>query len=226
MKGGRLPSLMRHILNLLAPAVVIAFAAFFLSGCSEILGDERQEADDAVTEANGAIAEHNRLFDQARESYAVARENIESGDDPADQRERITEARETLEEARRSLEDASTRIEDVRGLDVDPAIKDYARLLSEAMDAQLSAEAREIEFYEILEEDPALTDNRDQALDLLSEAGDGYARAEEYYAEARDLAESNPNVIKLPPAASGAENSVPEETTLDAPENQQETTGE
>jgi len=217
---------MRHMLNLLAPVVVIVFAVFFLSGCSEILGDQRQEADDAVTEANGAIAEHNRLFDQARESYAVVRENIEAGDEPADQRERITEARETLQEARRSLQEASARIEDVRGLDVDPAIKNYARLLSEAMDAQLSAEAREIEFYEILEEDPALTDNRDRALALLSEAGDGYGRAEESYAEARDLAASNPNIIKLPPATNGAGSGGGEETTLDAPDDQQETTGE
>ncbi len=220
---------MRHMLNLLAPAVVITFAVLFLSGCSEILGDQRQEADAAVTDANGAIAEHNRLFDQARESYAVARENIESGDEPADQRERIMGANETLQEARGSLQEASAHIEDVRGLDVDPAIKDYARLLSEAMDAQLAAEAREIEFYEILEEDPALTDNRDPALNLLSEAGDGYARAEESYAEARDLAASNPNVITLPPAANGAGDSgneeTTEETTLDAPDDQQKTTG-
>jgi hypothetical protein len=85
---------------------------------------------------------------------------------------------------------------------VDQSIKDYARLLSEAMDAQLAAEAKEIEFYDLLEEDPALENNREKALDLLSEIGAGYEKAEKAYSEAQDLANSNPNVIEAAPEGS------------------------
>ena len=66
----------------------------------------------------------------------------------------------------------------MQDLDVDKDIKQYARLLSEAMDAQLAAEAKEVEFYDLLEEDPALENNRDKALDLLDEIGAGYEEAE------------------------------------------------
>ena len=61
-------------------------------------------------------------------------------------------------------------------LDVDPAVKEYASLLSEAMEDQLDAEAKEIEFYGILEQDPALENNREKALDLLSEVGEPATR--------------------------------------------------
>ena len=81
-------------------------------------------------------------------------------------------------------------------LDVDPAVKDYASLLSEAMEDQLDAEAKEIDFYGILEEDPALENNRDKALDLLSEVGDGYQKAEKAYGKAQDLADSHPKLIE------------------------------
>lgn len=213
---------MRQMLNVFAPAVVIAFSLLFFSGCSDILGDQRQQAEDAVTEANGAIEEHNRLFDQARESYATARENIEAGEEPEDQEDNITEAQETLQRARDSLQDAAARMEDVREMDVDPVIKRYAGQLAEAMEAQLSAEAREIEFYEIMEEDPALTDNRERALEILGQAGDDYERADESYAEARELASSNPKIIKVPPATSGEESTVSQEAAPNAPEDQQQ----
>ena len=81
-------------------------------------------------------------------------------------------------------------------LDVDPAVKEYASLLSEAMEAQLAAEAKEIEFYGILEEDPALENNREEALDLLSEVGEGYQKAEKTYGEAQDLANAHPKLIE------------------------------
>ena len=87
----------------------------------------------------------------------------------------------------------------MKDLDVDPAIKKYASLLSEAMDAQLAAEAKEVEFYDLLEEDPALENNRDKALDLLDEIGAGYEEAEKAYGEAQDLADSKPNVIEAAP---------------------------
>lgn len=222
LKGGRLPSLMRHMLNLHALGVAMMLSVVFLSGCSDILGDQREEADDAVAEANSAIAEHNQLFDQARGSYATARENIEAGDEPDAQKERITDARETLQEARNNLQDASDRMEEVRKMDVDPTIREYANLLSEAMNAQLAAEAREIEFYEIMEEDPALAGDRERALGILSEASDGYGKAEESYARARELASNNPDIIKLPPASNGAGGQEVKETTINAPENQKQ----
>ena len=91
----------------------------------------------------------------------------------------------------------------MRDLDVDSTVQRYARLLSQAMDAQLAAEAREIEFYGILEEDPALEDRREEALDLLGQAGDDYQEAEDIYAEARDLADSNPDLIEASAAGGG-----------------------
>jgi len=84
----------------------------------------------------------------------------------------------------------------VDDLDVDPAVKEYASLLSEAMQDQLDAEAKEIEFYGILQEDPALENNREKALDLLSEVGKGYQKAEKTYGEAQDLADSHPKLIE------------------------------
>jgi hypothetical protein len=72
-------------------------------------------------------------------------------------------------------------------------------LLSEAMDAQLAAEAKEIEFYGILEEDPALQENREEALDLLSEVGEGYQKAEKIYDEAHNVANANPRLIEAAP---------------------------
>ena len=84
----------------------------------------------------------------------------------------------------------------VDDLDVDPAVKRYAGTLSDAMGAQISAEDREIEFYALLEEDPALENNREEAENLLKQVGNDYERAEQAYAEARDLADENPNLIE------------------------------
>ena len=81
---------------------------------------------------------------------------------PRRRRDNITEAKNTLEEARQHLQDARESLETVDGLDVDPSVKEYASLLSEAMDDQLAAEAKEMEFYGILEEDPALENNREE----------------------------------------------------------------
>jgi hypothetical protein len=162
----------------------------------------REQANEAIAEANDAIAEHNRLFEQARETYADVKESIEAGDNPSQLRDRITEAKDTLEEARANLDDARESLATVQDLDVDQTIKDYARLLSEAMDAQLAAEAKEVEFYDLLEEDPALANNRERALDLLSEIGAGYERAEKAYREAQNFADSHPNAIEAAPDSS------------------------
>lgn len=183
------------MINRRAAVVVILFSAFLFTGCSDLFGDPREQANEAVAEANDSIAQHNRLFERARETYADVKEKVESGDNPSREKERITEAKNTLEEARGNLGDAKESLDGVQDLDVDDTVKRYAELLSGAMEAQISAEAKEIEFYGILEEDPALENRRKEALDLLSEVGDGYGEAEDAYGEARELANKNPDVL-------------------------------
>lgn len=186
---------MTRILELRASVVVITLSLLLVAGCSGVSGDPRQQANDAITEANETIAEHDRLFGEARETYEGAREAIEDGEDPEEQASRVAEARETLADARTSLEAAREPLLEVRNLDVEQEIKEYAGLVAEAMDAQLGAEAREIEFYEILEADPILRDDRERALDVLAEVEDGYERAEASYARSREVADANPELI-------------------------------
>lgn len=174
---------------------MITLSLLLAAGCTSVSGDPRQQAADAIAEANGTISEHDRLFGEARETYEGAREAIEDGENPEEAAGRIAEARGTLSEARTSLEEAREPLLEVRNLDVEQEIKEYAGLVAEAMDAQLEAEAREIEFYEILEEDPILRDDRERALDVLSEAEDGYERAEASYARSREVADANPELI-------------------------------
>jgi predicted small secreted protein len=191
---------MRYMINRLAPVVVILLSAFVLAGCSAVFGeDPREQADKAISNANESISEHNVLFDDARSTYANVKQKIESGDDPSKEKDNIAEAKNTLEKARKYLQDARESLGTVADLDVDPSVKEYASLLSEAMDAQLAAEAKEIEFYGILEEDPALQNNREQALDLLSEVGEGYQKAEKTYDEAQNLANAHPKLIEAAP---------------------------
>jgi septal ring factor EnvC (AmiA/AmiB activator) len=199
-KDGKLPSFMAHMINRRALLVVISLSALLLGGCTGLFESPREQANEAIAEANEAIAEHNEHFEQARDTYASVKQQIESGEDPSlEERDRITEAKNALEEARANLDDARESLATVQDLDVDQTIKDYANLLSEAMDAQLAAEAKEIEFYDLLEEDPALENNRERALDLLAEVGAGYEKAEKSYQEAQELANSNPDVIQATP---------------------------
>ena len=187
---------MRYMINRLAPVVVILLSAFVLAGCSAVFGENpREQADQAISNANKSIAQHNELFEDARSTYADVKQKIESGEDPSKEKDNIAEAKNTLEKAHTYLQDARDSLETVADLDVDPSVKEYARLLSEAMDAQLAAEAKEIEFYGILEEDPALQENREEALDLLSEVGEGYQKAEKTYDEAHDVANAHPRLI-------------------------------
>jgi hypothetical protein len=191
---------MSYMINRLAPVVVILLSAFALAGCSAVFGeDPHEKADQAISDANESISEHNALFDEARSTYADVKQKIESGDDPSKEKDNIAEAKNSLEKARTYLQDARESLVTVSELDVDPSVKEYASLLSEAMDAQLAAEAKEIEFYGILEEDPALQNNRDEALDLLSEVGEGYQKAEQTYDEAQNLANANPRLIEAAP---------------------------
>ncbi|MBA3490947.1 MAG: hypothetical protein H0T55_02580 [Rubrobacteraceae bacterium] len=191
---------MMHMINRLAPTVVILLSMFLLAGCSGIFGESpREQADEAISSANKSISEHNELFDEARATYADVKEKIDSGDDPSKEKDNIAEAKNTLERARNDLQDARESLEVVDDLDVDPSVKEYASLLSEAMDAQLAAEAKEIQFYGILEGDPALQDDREKALDLLSEVGAGYKEAERTYSEAQNLADEHPQLIEGAP---------------------------
>jgi hypothetical protein len=191
---------MRYMINRLAPVVVILLSAFVLAGCSAVFGENpREQADQAISNANKSIAQHNELFEDARSTYADVKQKIESGEDPSKEKDNIAEAKNTLEKARAHLQDARESLGTVAELDVDPSVQEYARLLSEAMDAQLAAEAKEIEFYGILEEDPTLQNNREEALALLSEVGEGYQKAEQTYDEAQNLANSNPELIEAAP---------------------------
>jgi hypothetical protein len=188
---------MLHIINRRTFCVVILLSTLFSAGCSNLFGESPGEkADRVIVEANRAIEEHNRLFDEARATYAEVKEEIESGNDPSGQQDRITEARETMEEARANLQDARDSLATVDDLDVDPAVKRYASTLADAMEAQISAEDREIEFYALLEEDPSLENNREEAENLLAQVGDDYEEAERAYAEARELADENPDLIE------------------------------
>ena len=190
------------MINRCSLLVVISLSTLLLGGCAGFLGDPRERANEAIAEANESVAEHNRLFERARQTYADVKEKIEAGENPSELRDRITEAKNTLEEARLNLDDARDSLGRVQDLDVDNTIKDYAALLGEAMDAQLAAEGKEVEFYDLLEEDPALENNRERALDLLSEIGAGYEKAEKAYAKAQDFADSHPGVIERTPEGS------------------------
>jgi DNA repair ATPase RecN len=188
---------MTYIINRRATVVVILLSLFVLAGCSGIFGDTpREQADEAISNANQSISEHNKLFDRARSTYATVKTKIENGDDPSQEKDEITGAKNDLEEARNHLQDANDSLDTVNDLDVDPAVKEYANLLSEAMQDQLDAEDKEIEFYGILEQDPALKDNREQALDLLTEIGEGYQQAEKTYGEAQEFADAHPKLIE------------------------------
>jgi len=188
---------MTHILNRPAPIVVILISVTLLSGCAGLFGSSpREQADEAISNANRSISEHNKLFDQARSTYSDVKEKIDSGEDPSKEKDNITAAKNDLQDARTHLQDAKRSLDTVDDLDVDPAVKDYADLLSEAMQEQLDAEAKEIDFYGILEQDPALEDNREKALDLLSEVSEGYQKAEKTYGKAQDLADAHPKLIE------------------------------
>ncbi|MGI8650731.1 MAG: hypothetical protein ACR2KW_10195 [Rubrobacter sp.] len=163
--------------------------------------DSREEANAAFESANTSIDQHNQLFAEARDTYEAVKENIEAGDNPDGQREDIVRAREDLQEARGHLQEASDELSPISEMNVDEPVREYARTFSRAVDQQLAAEATEIEFYELLEENPSLDGSRDEALSLLEEVGNGYASAEEEYGRAQQLANDNSDIIS--PTSSG-----------------------
>lgn len=201
---------MAHMINRLTLFVVILLSTSLLYGCAGLSEDPREQANEAISSANESVARHNELFEETRSTYQEVKEQIESGEGSAEdedafqeEREQIAAAADSLRQARTELEEARGSLGEVEDLDVDPTIKEYASLLNEAMEAQISAESSEIEFYELLQEDPTLEDSREDAERLLSEAGDGYQEAENAYQEAQELADENPEL--LGPAPTGPE---------------------
>ena len=171
-----------------------------LAGCSGISLDPYDQANRNVADANEAIEEHNQLFADARSTYEEARGSVEAGETTSAEAttqevERIAQAREDMQEARTTLEEAREPLSEVQDLAVEAQIQEYAGLLSEAIDAQLAAESREIDFYELLEQDPTLADNREEAEGILTEVGDGYEEAENAYERAREVANANPELL-------------------------------
>lgn len=175
---------------------VIALAA---TGCAAPGGEEDRKAVEnanrAIESANEAVAEHDRLFLEARKLYEESFAAIEDGRPPDREVARIRRARETLGEARGKLDEAREPLGRVEDLDVAPEVKEYARLLSEAMETRAAAEDREIEYYRILERDPVLAREREKATKTLGEAREGYEKAEVAQDRVQELTESEPNLF-------------------------------
>lgn len=179
---------------------MILLSPVIAAGCSS---DPRLEANQAVERANEEIAAHDELFDEARDIYSETRQAVREGGgdlegtvaETTGDVEDISEARDKLEEARSRLQEARGEISGIQDLEVSEELLRYSRTLDEALAAQIRAEEREIAFYEILERDPALEENRERAIGILAEAEDGYAEAESGYAEAKEIADSNPELI-------------------------------
>lgn len=199
-KSGRLLSLMARILVRPVLTVVITLSLALLAGCSGVLADPYDQANVLVADANEAIEEHNQLFEEARGTYEEAKESVESGETASGEAttqevERLAQARENMQEARDTLQEAREPLSEVQDLEVEAEVQEYATLLSEAIEAQLAGEGGEIGFYELLERDPTLADNREQAEELLTEIGDRYEEAEDAYGRAQELADANPELL-------------------------------
>lgn len=172
------------------------------TGCSSLFGNPRAQANEHLKEANEAIEEHNQLFEEARSVYDNTKKSVEAGESTTsvevttEEGERFAQAQESMQEARDTLAGAREPLSDVQNLDVESEIRDYASSLSNAVDSRLTAEDREIEYYKILEQDPTLSENRQEALDLLAKAGDSYKESENAYARAQEIADANPDLLK------------------------------
>lgn len=199
-KGGRLLSLMARILVRPILTVVITLSLALSGGCSGTFGDPYEQANGHIADANRAIEEHNRLFEEARDTYEEAKESVEAGESASGEAttqevERLAQARENMQEARDALEEARQPLSEVQDLEVATEIQEYASLLSEAVDAQLAGEGGEIGFYQLLERDPTLADNRERAEEILTEVEERYEEAGDAYDRARQLADDNPELL-------------------------------
>lgn len=194
-KSGRLLSLMAPILFRPVLTVVITLSLAPLASCSGVLGDPYAQANGHIADTNEAIEEHNQQFEEARSAYEEAKESVESGEATAQEEERMTQARENMQEARNTLGEAREQLSKVQDLEVEAEVQEYTELLSDAIDDQLAGEGGEIGFYELLERDPTLEDNREQAKEMLIEVGDRYEEARDAYNRAGELADANPELL-------------------------------
>jgi rubrerythrin len=199
---------MTQMLNRCTPFVFILVSILLLAGCSsgqqgnQTTPNERANA--IIKEANGKISDHNRLFQKARNSYAATKEAIESkGGEPSQQKEKISGIIDTMRGARQNLNDAQSSLQRIQGLDVSRPVSRYARALSEGINAQLAAEKKEIQFYEILREDPAIADNRERAQKALDGAQQDYEKAQEGSNRATKIAEQNPQITSASETPAG-----------------------
>jgi len=176
-------------------AVVITLSLAPLAGCSGVFDDPYGQANEHIADANEAIEEHNQRFEEARSAYKEAKESVESGEAGAQEEERMAQARENMQEARDTLGEAREQLSEVQSLEVAAEVQEYADLLSEAIDAQLAGEGGELGFYELLERDPTLEDNREQAEEILAEVDVRYEEARDAYDRARELADANPELL-------------------------------
>lgn len=192
MKGGRLLSLMAHILNRTRLAFVILLSPLVVAGCST--QDPRQEADRAIERANEDISAHDDLYNEAREDYERSQDSVQS-EETTQGAESAGEALDSMQEARSRLEEARREISSIRDLEVSSDLLQYSRALDEALESQIRAERREIAFYELLAKDPALEEDRQRAIGLLAEAEDAYDEADRAYREAAEAADSNPELV-------------------------------
>lgn len=184
---------------------LIAFAFLLFSGCSVMSGgDPREQANADISKANSYIVKHNELFNSARTTYGQAKQAVASGSDPSKEVPNISKAKTDLDEARKNLDKAKAQLAEVQKLEVDPAIKEYATLLTQALDAQLNAEGKEVEFYGLLQSDPTLSKNRDQALKLLGEIGPAYDQARAQYDKAQKFADAHSSLIASGPTTQPA----------------------
>jgi tetratricopeptide (TPR) repeat protein len=177
--------------------VVITLSLALLTGCSGVLGDPYSQANGHITDA---IEEHNQRFQEARNTYEEAKESVDSGDASSEEatvqaEERMAQAQENMQEARDTLGEAREQLSEIQDLEVATEVQEYAALLSEAIEAQLAGEGGEIGFYELVERDPTLADNREQAEEMLTDVGDRYEEARSAYDRARELADANPELL-------------------------------
>jgi hypothetical protein len=100
-----------------------------------------------------------------------------------------------MQEARDTLGEAREQLSEIQDLEVEAEVQEYTELLSDAIDAQLAGEGGEIGFYELLERDPTLEDNREQAEEMLTEVGARYEEARNAYDRARGLADANRELL-------------------------------
>ncbi|WP_273842162.1 hypothetical protein [Rubrobacter calidifluminis] len=183
---------MARILNSVVLLGVICLATSTLAaGCAASSGAGR-----ILSQASTSIEEHNRLLDRAHATYGRARREIEAGKaSSGDARRRLREAGHLVFRARGRLSEARDKLKQVSGMDVAPAVRDYAALLARATGVQLRAEGDEAKYYRMLEKNTSSGKDSESALRLVLRANAEYRRARTLYHRAQRIAASHPRLI-------------------------------